>query len=242
MRNIRLTLEYDGTNFCGWQLQPKVRTVQGELESSLKKLLQEKVRIIGSGRTDVGVHALGQVANFHTKSQLSPDSIHKGLNSLLPEDVIVLKTEEVPLEFHARFDAKKRMYRYVISRRKRAIGRFYCWYVDYDLDLVQMQRASELLIGERDFKSFCQADVEVKHYKCKVESTSWREKAEELIFEITANRFLHGMVRTIVGTLIDVGWGKISPLAFEKIIEARDRRAAGRTAPAKGLFLVRVWY
>lgn len=242
MRNIRLLLEYDGTHFCGWQFQPNVRTVQGELEKALKSLLQEEVRVSGSGRTDVGVHALAQVANFHTANCLDLLSVRKGLNSLLPEDIVVLETEEVNPEFHARFNARGRKYHYVITRREKAVGRFYSWYIGYDLDVGGMKIATQELIGEHDFKSFCQSDAEVNNYKCIVTDAEWKETSEGLLFEITANRFLHSMVRIIVGTLVEVGRGKINAGQFKEILEVKDRTKAGKTAPAKGLFLVKVYY
>jgi len=242
MRNIKLTLEYDGTNFSGWQLQPKVRTVQGELETALRQLLQQGVRVIGSGRTDVGVHALGQVANFKTTTMLSLPSIQKGLNALLARDVVVLHVEEVSEDFHARYSAQKREYRYVISTRPRAVGRFYAWYVRYPLDVEKMQEASQCLLGEHDFRSFSLSGSPVKHYRCKVERAAWTEGADEVIFEIVADRFLRGMVRSIVGTMVQLCAAKVPVEQVKAILESQDRRAAGPTAPARGLFLTKVYY
>ena len=242
MRNIKLTLEYDGTKFFGWQYQPDARTVQGEIERSLKQLLQEEVSLIGSGRTDAGVHAFAQVANFHTANPLDTQKIRSGLNALLPHDVVVHEVEEVEADFHARYSAKAREYRYVISKVMRAVGRQYSWFFPEALDVTLMQRASQVLVGEHDFSSFCQTDFEGNHYLCTLERIQWTEFKDEIVLEVVANRFLHNMVRIIVGTMIDVGRGKVPSGQVQTIRDARDRRTAGRTVPAHGLFLVRVIY
>jgi tRNA pseudouridine38-40 synthase len=241
-RNIKLTIEYDGTAFHGWQWQPNVRTVQGELQRSLKKIIQQDVILIGSGRTDVGVHALGQVANFHSNTELTTESILLGTNTVAARDVRIIKAEEVDLLFHARFDAKRRVYRYVISKRARAVMRQYAWVVEDKLDVEAMRKASRHLLGEHDFRSFCQAKAHVSHHLLRMESVEWRETSEEIIMEIIANRFLHHMVRIIVGTMVDVGRNKIAPDDVKQILQAKNRNAAGMTRPAQGLFLVRSEY
>lgn len=241
-RNIKLTIEYDGTRFSGWQWQPNVRTVQGELQRSLKKVLQKDIKLIGSGRTDVGVHALGQVANFHTSTKLTTENILKGANSNSERDVRILKAEEVEPSFHARYDAKRRMYRYVISKRQRAVGRQYAWVFEEKLDVEAMRNGSAYLLGKHDFSSFCQTGADVTHYISCVDDIEWRETDEEIIMEIVANRFLHNMVRIIVGSMVEVGRCKIVPDEVKNILNACDRKAAGITVPAQGLFLVRVEY
>lgn len=242
MRNVKLTLEYDGTDFCGWQWQPKGRTVQGTLLSSLKKLLQESPTVIASGRTDAGVHALGQVVNFKTENNLSLSSIRLGLNSFLPSDISILEAEEVDEEFDARRDAVKRKYQYVISRRRRAVGRQYSWHCKYELDLNEIKKATEYLIGEHAFTAFAKVNEEEPHYLCNVENALWKETENKIVFEICANRFLHNMVRIIVGTMVEVGRGKLAPVQIKNILQSRDRDRAGFTAPPQGLFLVKVYY
>ncbi|MCH7673705.1 tRNA pseudouridine(38-40) synthase TruA [candidate division KSB1 bacterium] len=242
MRNIKLVLEYDGTDFCGWQLQPKDRTVQGVLQSSLKQLLRELPTIYASGRTDAGVHALGQVANFKTENQLTLDSIQNGVNSYLPADVRVLSVEEAGEEFHSRYDAVKRTYRYVIAKKMLAVGRQYSWFCKYKLDLSKIRSASEFLIGKHSFEAFAKLNEEEKHYLCNVESVRWQESEEDFSFTISANRFLHHMIRIIVGTMIDVGRGKLLPGDIKDMLASGERKRAGSVVSAHGLFLVRVDY
>ena len=242
MRNLKLVIEYDGTNFVGWQSQTNGRSVQDEIASLLSNVLQERISLIGAGRTDSGVHARGQVANFHTDSKLDGRALFNALNGLLPEDISVHSVEEVPESFHSRFSASERAYRYYISRRPTAIERRFTWFVKYDLDVLLMNEAANLIIGEHDFESFCKYEAEVDHYRCSVAKSQWESMAEKIVFEIRANRFLHGMVRALVGTMVDVGRGFISLPDFEEIINARDRRKAGMAAPPQGLFLEEVTY
>jgi len=208
----------------------------------LNALFSEQIRLVASGRTDAGVHALGQVANFHVETSLTLQEIKGALNSLLPDDVVIHQVEEVPLGFHSRFDAKWRTYRYRLARRKKAVGRDYLWYVKYKLDVGDLRRACRSLIGTHDFSSFSVADHKGGNHICQVFDCKWEEEGEELYFEIRANRFLHHMVRTIVGTMVDVGRGRIKPQQVEDILAARDRSKAGTTAPARGLCLVEVGY
>lgn len=242
MRNIKLTLEYDGTNFSGWQWQPKDRTVQATLQHAVTKLLQETPKIYAAGRTDSGVHALGQVANFETVSELDLTSIHLGLNSYLPPDVVVLEAEDVGDEFHARYSAVKRVYRYVISKRFRAVTRNYSWFCKYALDAERIRDASRHLVGEHVFTAFCRESDEEPHYLSNVESLKWTETEDSLILQICANRFLHSMVRIIVGTMVDVGRGRIEPDEVKNILESQDRNRAGFSVPPQGLFLEKVFY
>jgi len=242
VRNIKLTLEYDGTGFCGWQFQPDQRSVQGEVENALQQLTQSSIRTTAAGRTDAGVHALGQVINFHTSSTLAPDVFIRGGNALLPPDVRVLEADEVDAAFSARYSAVGRSYRYVISTRPRAVGRHYSWHLPLQLDGAAMQQAVANLRGEIDFESFCQAGSGLDHFRCTVFQAAWRQKDLDLIFEISANRFVHNMVRILVGTCIEIGRGALPVHAIGDILAARDRCAAGRTAPAQGLFLVQVEY
>jgi tRNA pseudouridine38-40 synthase len=241
-RNIKLEIEYDGTDFHGWQIQPNLRTVQGELENGIQTIFNHQVKLTGSGRTDVGVHALGQVANFHTESGLDEKSILKALNGVLPCDILIKKAEEVGLQFNARFSAMSRSYRYRIFLGRTAVSRRYSWEVLYPLDMEKIMETTRLILREHDFSSFCVAESAKEDNTCRVISSQWERCGEELIFEIEANRFLHSMVRSLVGTLIEVGRGYYSIADFEEIMEARDRTKAGPTAPACGLYLMEVKY
>ena len=242
MRNLKIIIEYDGTDFVGWQMQANGRTVQEEITNVLEQVLQQPITLIGSGRTDSGVHARGQVANFRTTSSMGVGSILSALNGILPEDIYVHSVEEVAEEFHARYSARERVYRYYISLRPTPIGRRYQWYVKYDLNVPTMNDVAALIVGDHDFESFCRNGADVDHYRCTVTFSSWTESAETLVYDIRANRFLHGMVRALVGTMVDIGRGFTPASAFAGIMEAKDRRKAGMAAPPHGLFLEEVLY
>jgi tRNA pseudouridine38-40 synthase len=242
MRNIKLVLEYDGSDFFGWQYQPRLRTVQGEIEKAFQSLTQKEVKIMAAGRTDTGVHALGQVANFQTESALPVETFYNGGNALLPDDIRILSAEEVPESFNARFSAIARHYKYVLCTKPTAIGRRFCWQVKKTIDVSPMQQACQFLIGEKDFTSFCQAGAELDNFLCDVSYARFTHTGEQIVFEIGANRFLHNMVRILIGTLLSIGKGKQQPQELKDILDAKDRRIAGRTAPAHGLFLARVDY
>jgi len=242
MRNIKLEIEYDGTDFCGWQIQPDVRTIQGEVEAALTQLTQENIRITAAGRTDSGVHALSQVINFKTES-LHPEYVFRvGLNGLLPKDIRVIKVEDVNENFNSRYSARLRKYRYYISTKPIAIGRQYAWCYKEPLNLKKMQKACSLVIGNHDFKSFCQAGADVNHYLCDVIEAEWYKDNDKLIFDITANRFLHSMVRILVGTFLKIGNGSISIDDLQNILNTKNRVNAGPTVPPHGLFLVKIFY
>jgi len=242
MRNIKLTVEYDGTDFCGYQVQVNDRTVQAELERSLSMLTDETVRLTAAGRTDSGVHARGQIVNFKTESRLPLDVFVRGGNTRLPKDVRILKAEHVADDFNARASAKRRTYRYFVTKRNRAVGRQYAWYYWNSLDVKKMNAACTDVLGVHDFQSFCQAKAVVDHYLCDVRYAFWRETEHELIFEICANRFLHNMVRTLVGTMVEMGDSRLQSASMPQILAGRNRSAAGATAPAHGLFLEKVEY
>lgn len=242
MRTIKLLIEYDGTDFFGWQVQAEKRTIQGELETALRTLVNRDVNLIGAGRTDTGVHALGQVAHFKTDSELDVLTMCRGLNSLLPEDIVVHDVQEVPSDFHARFAAKSRRYQYRISRGRKALGRQFSWYLNYQLNVSTMAQAAELLRGKHDFRSFCSADTETRDYTCTLFNIKWASENNTLTLEVEADRFLQHMVRTMVGTLIEIGRGRKDPSDVNTILQAQDRRKAGPTAPAQGLCLMEVTY
>lgn len=242
IRNIKLTIEYDGTDFCGWQIQPNDRTVQQELERSLSMLTGETIKTTAAGRTDSGVHACGQVVNIKTHSKLPLSAFVRGGNSRLPYDVRIVRAEPAADDFNARYSAVRRHYRYYISTRQRAVGRRYAWYYWNKLDVKRMQEAAQCILGIRDFKSFCQKNAAVTHHVCHVYKARWFSLDDFICFEICANRFLHNMVRSLVGTMVEIGADKLPVNRMTAILDARDRSGAGPTAPALGLFLVKVDY
>ena len=243
-KNFKLLVEYDGTDYCGWQRQPEDPTIQGVLEDRLQQMTQSPVTLHGSGRTDAGVHALGQTAHFKSRTRLSPEDLLKGLNSLLPADIAVQTCNEVPLTFHARFDSRWKCYRYRILNQpvRRAVGHRYAWHIQRPLDVAAMATAARHLAGRHDFKSFESSGSPRAHTVRDVMDAAWREADGHLEFDIRADGFLRGMVRNIVGTLVAVGMGKWDPEAVPELLRAADRRLAPATAPARGLFLVHVEY
>ena len=245
MRNIKLLIEYDGTNYRGWQVQPEGLTVQGMLEEKLGLITGEPVHLIGSGRTDSGVHALAQVASFKTKSQLDIHSIQRALNSLLPPDIVIQRAEEVEEDFHARKQSKSKVYEYRILNRnlRSAFHHKYAWHLPQKLDLEEMREATRMLIGEHDFSSFRSVGSPTRTAIRRVIRAEWKKGQDGFIrFEVEANGFLKQMVRALVGTLVEVGKGKIDSEGFRKILDFRNRKEAGPTAPARGLFLKEVKY
>ncbi len=240
--NYKLTLEYDGSKFYGWQLQPGMRTVQGEVERALQILFREAIRVNVAGRTDSGVHALGQVINFHSAVELPLKDIPRSLNGILDHDVVVKIVELALPDFHARFSAVRRQYFYVLSRFPVAVGRHYAFFCKFPLEVAAMREASQHLLGEHDFRAFCDTSTEDPHYLSRVELIEWEDTGERLKLIIRANRFLRSMVRIIVGTMIDVGRGKLTPARVKEILESRKRTEASFTAPPHGLFLEKVFY
>jgi tRNA pseudouridine38-40 synthase len=245
VRNIKLIIEYDGTAFHGWQIQPGLRTIQGVIKEQIDQITQGEVNLIGAGRTDAGVHALGQVANFQTESTIDLIALQRGLNSLLSPDIVITGIEEVAADFHARFSARSKTYEYHILNRSypSALLRAYAWFIPHQLDLASMERCGRLLIGSHDFSSFRASGDESRHSVREViRFEIERREGDLIVIAIAANAFLREMVRSIVGTLVDVGRGKTSLEEFKEIFQARDRRQAGMTAPAQGLVLVEVKY
>lgn len=245
MKNYKLVIEYDGTGYSGWQRQTDRPTLQAEIENALQIMLRSRVSLIGSGRTDAGVHALGQVANFRCESRLSAGEILQGLNSLLPDSIVIRSCMPVPAEFHARYDALRKTYQYRILNRDlpAAIGRRYLWHLRRKLDRTTMQTAASQLVGTRDFRSFEGAGSPRSSTVRTVFDCRWQvDEPDRLTLQISADGFLRHMVRNIVGTLVAVGSGRIPPEEFRSILSARDRSRAAATAPARGLFLVSVDY
>ncbi|MFO7891219.1 MAG: tRNA pseudouridine(38-40) synthase TruA [bacterium] len=240
---IKMTVEYEGTDFAGWQVQPEQRTVQEEIEAGLFKLTEKKFRVTAAGRTDAGVHALGQVVSFGSDSKLPVSAFSKGLNKYLPEDIRVIEAEEKTEKFDARRNAISRTYRYVISTRPKVIGRRYSWYPHCNFLLDPMIKASESLKGEHNYASFCKKTSEGYFGNIStVHRIEWKTFEDIIFFEVTAVRFLHNMIRIIVGTLLEVGRVRLTPEDFKNILEARNRKLAGPTAPPQGLYLVSVQY
>jgi tRNA pseudouridine38-40 synthase len=265
MRNLKLILSYDGTDFAGWQVQPDASTIQGSLASAIGRITGEKVLPQGSGRTDAGVHALAQVATFATESPVPSVNFVKALNDILPASVRVLEVEEVASDFHARKSARAKTYRYRIYRAAVCppfLAR-YVWHYPFPLDEQAMAQAAGLVEGEHDFTSFAAVDPErsagvppaladgenaracgaaLASNVRRIFSSSWERLGDEFIYEVKGSGFLHHMVRNLVGTFILVGKGTLNAADVTRIMEARSRSAAGATAPAGGLFLVKVEY
>jgi tRNA pseudouridine38-40 synthase len=242
--NIKLTVEYDGTNYHGWQIQPNGQSIQAVLEGAVSTFLGKHSRIIGSGRTDAGVHALGQVVNFFSDKDFEPHRIRRALNALTPQDITIKEVEVVSDSFDARRDARSRVYEYHILNRPTA-SPFHLnrtWHLHEPLDVNAMREAIPCLIGEHDFTSFRGAGCESEHPIRKVYRTSLEQRGELVVYTIEATAFLRHMVRNIVGTLVQVGHGLRTPQSFSKLLEARDRTQAGPTAPPQGLFLIEVKY
>jgi tRNA pseudouridine38-40 synthase len=245
MRNIKLLIEYDGTNYLGWQVQPKGPTIQGILEEKIALITREEVHLIASGRTDSGVHAFGQVAHFKTATRMDVHSIQKALNGLLPPDIVIKKAEEAEENFHARKQSKTKIYEYRILNRetRSAFHRGYAWHIPQKLDIKAMKEAAQWLEGEHDFLSFRSVGTPTRTTVRKVIRAGWKKQRDGfLLFEIEATGFLKQMVRAIVGTLAEVGRGKFSPDEFREILNSKDRKKAGPTAPGRGLFLREVKY
>jgi tRNA pseudouridine38-40 synthase len=248
MRNLKLVLSYDGTEFSGWQVQPGAATIQGALALAIGRVTGENILPQGSGRTDAGVHALGQVASFGTQSPIPPENLVIALNDILPGAIRVLEASEVPGEFHARKSARAKTYRYRMYRGAICspfIAR-YVWHYPYPLDEDQMQEVAGMIVGEQDFTSFAAVDPERGREEMsnvrQIFSSSWERQSDEFVYTVRGNGFLHHMVRNLVGTFVLAGKGALRASDLTRILEARLRSAAGATSPASGLCLVNVEY
>lgn len=245
MRHLRFLIEYDGTAFHGWQVQPAVRTVQGELEGAAREMTGEIIRVRGASRTDAGVHALGQVGHFHTESTINADQFAKGLTALTGDDVAVREVVEVPEAFSARHDARGKTYRYLLwnHRTPSPLKRRTSWHLRGELDLEAIARAAEHLVGRQDFAAFRAASCDQPTTVREMKWVEAKRRPDDLIeFVVEGTAFLQHMVRIMVGTLVQVGQGKLEPDEVARIRDSLDRRRAGQTAPAKGLCLVAVHY
>lgn len=243
-RNIRMVLEYDGSSFYGFQIQPQVRTVQGVLTEALRKLTQEDIQVIGAGRTDAGVHALGQVVNFFTASTIPAERFAPALNGILPPDVRVLKSEEVSQDFHARYSALAKTYCYVIYRCRQGgvLKRNYALLYPGKLDVSAMQEAASYARGRHNFKAFCASGSNVRNYVRSIKEFTVSEEGHWLKITVTADGFLYHMVRNLVGTLLEVGSGQRRAEDMVWLLQEGERSQAGVTAPPQGLYLVKIEY
>lgn len=253
MRNIKLTIEYDGINYVGWQRQnspqstvnsPQLKTIQETIERTLQKILQEKIRLIGSGRTDAGVSAQAQVANFKTDSNIPLQKLQRALNGLLPDDIVITKTEKVRSGFHSRFDAKSKVYCYTILNRAYpcAILRNKVYFYPFPLDIKLMQRESKVLLGKHNFKSFQSSGSRETNPVRTIKKLKIAKEKDFIRIGIEANGFLYNMARNIAGTLIEIGRERFKKGALKMILQACDRQLSGPTAPARGLCLLKVKY
>ena len=244
MKRIKLTIAYDGTNYCGWQIQPNGITIEEILNKALSKMTGEEILVIGASRTDSGVHAMGNVAVFDTETTIPAEKIAVALNQRLPDDIVITKSEEVPLNFHPRYCNCSKTYEYHIINTRIPIPtkRLTNYFVSYVLDIDKMRQAASYLVGEHDFVSFCNVRTDVENTVRTITALDILTNGNEITIRITGNGFLYNMVRIIVGTLVRVGRGFYEPEKVKEILEAKDRKAAGVTAPAHGLMLVEIKY
>ncbi len=244
MRNIKLIIEYDGKDFNGWQKQISKLNIQGEIERAIETITGEKVELIASGRTDAGVHSIGQTANFKIQNEMSIDKIPIAINSQLKKSIRIKSAEEVEESFHSRYNCKKKTYRYIINNSEQgsAIYRNLEYHMPLKLDLAEMEKAIKYFEGEHDFKAFKSSGGSGKTTIRTIYKAEIKKENERIIIELTGNGFLYNMVRIITGTLVDVGLGKIKAEEIPEIIKSKERQKAGRTLPAYGLYLVKVEY
>jgi tRNA pseudouridine38-40 synthase len=237
-------IEYDGTGYHGWQRQQNAPSIQQSIEEVIEKVVGHQVELIGAGRTDAGVHALGQTANFHTSSNIVIDKMPLAFNSMLPDDIVIKNTETVPEDFHARYQAKGKRYRYIIRNAKfpSALMRNREYFCHYPLDIPLMQKAIKLFVGMHDFKGLAAAGSSAKDTVRTIYDAQIKQEGENLVIDFYGNGFLYNMVRIMVGTLVDVGRGKLPIENIEKLISEGDRKLGGITAPPQGLYLVEVLY
>ncbi|WP_373492588.1 tRNA pseudouridine(38-40) synthase TruA [Aquiflexum sp.] len=237
-----LELAYKGTRYHGWQIQKNAHSVQAELEKAISIILGQPTSIMGSGRTDTGVHASQMFAHFDAPKELIEKDFIKKLNAIVPKDIAGYSLKRVNEDAHTRFDAIWRSYVYKISLRKNPFEQEYSWVFPKNPDIDKMNEAASVLLNYKDFQCFSRVKTDVKHFNCKIKEAYWEQIDRQLLFHITANRFLRGMVRAIVGTLIDVGTGKLSIEQFVDILESKDRAQAKSSAPAHGLYLCKIIY
>lgn len=244
MKRVKLTIAYDGTNYCGWQIQPNGITVEEVLTRELGRLLKEEIQLIGASRTDSGVHALGNVAIFDTEARIPAEKISYALNRSLPEDIVVQRSEEVAADFHPRYCVSQKTYEYRIWNTNfvQPVNRLYTYHVHTPLDIDKMRKAAEYLIGEHDFASFCSVGAQVQTTVRRIDQIQIERNAALITIRVTGGGFLYNMVRIIAGTLIQVGMGAKEPGWVKHVLEAKNRNQAGPTAPPQGLTLIEICY
>lgn len=244
MRRVKLIVAYDGTDYCGWQIQPNGITVEEVLNRALSRLTGEEIRVIGASRTDAGVHARGNIAVLDTASTIPAERFAYAVNPLLPEDIVVVKSEEVPQDWHPRYQNSVKTYEYRILNREMPdpLKRKYTWHVSFPLDIDKMREAAEHLKGQHDFRSFCSVHTAVKTTVRTIYTLDIVKSGDEIIIRISGNGFLYNMVRIIAGTLAEVGRGFRTPEDVRDLLTAKEREQAGATAPPQGLTLIRIEY
>ncbi len=242
MFNYKLTIQYDGTDYSGWQIQQNAVTVQGVIASKLETLTKQKINLLGAGRTDSGVHAMGQVANFSCTEELDVYRFLYSLNSMLPFDIAVKEMKQVPLEFHSRFKAVSRTYYYIISKSKSPFFKKYSYLIHSKIDVEKLNKLSLSFIGKKDFQVFAREMPDNGKTECEIKSARWKDYGDKIIFRIEADRFLHSMVRMITGTLLRFEKENLPAELLAQMIAEKDKKLLGATAPAQGLFLVKVKY
>ena len=235
-------IAYHGKNYAGWQNQANAIGIQSIIENTLSQMFRTEIKIIGSGRTDTGVHCEQQFFHCELEKAFDPSSLIVKMNSFLPKDIVVKDIRKVKPDANARFDALERTYQYRITRKRNPFLEGLTWHYFRPLDIQTMNKAAALLLGEHDFECFSKVNTDVNHFLCNIKKAEWREEGTMLVFTITANRYLRGMVRSIVGTLLDIGSGKTSLKEFQYILQSRDRKRAGANVPPQGLYLVKVKY
>lgn len=244
MKNIKLIVEYDGTNYCGWQKQKNGETIQQTIENAILKVTGEEIKLIGSSRTDAGVHAKMYVCNFSTSSTIPPDKIGIVINHKLPEDIVILKSEQVDSTFHSRYSSKGKMYSYTILNRneRAAIGRNYAYQYGRNIDIEAMKKAAVYFLGKHDFSAFKSTGSSVKDNVRTITEVQVEKEGDYIKIYVSGDGFLYNMVRIMVGTLLEVGEKKVNPEYVKEIIESKDRKKAGKVVPAKGLCLEKVFF
>jgi len=241
--NFKLIVQYDGTDYCGWQIQKNQTTIQGVLKDCVQKITKKKnVNIIGSGRTDSGVHSLGQVVNFKLRTNMNALQMLKALNAILPKDIKIFKSEIVDMNFNARFSALKRSYLYKINLDESPFNYRFIWPLSKDYNFEVLEECAKIILSKNNFYNFCKSSKDIDNYNCIIYKSCWSRKDKELNYNIIANRFLHHMVRMLVGTMIEVSNGKINVDDFSKLFDSDFKKKNILTAPSKGLYLFKVTY
>ena len=242
-KNFKITIQYDGTSYSGWQIQKDQDTIQGKIKECIESIVHEtNINIIGSGRTDSGVHALGQVANFKVKSNMNDKDFKKAINAKVPRDIRIIKTEIVDDNFNSRFSALKREYIYKIKKTVSPFDYKYYWDYKYDFNPDKLDECAQIILDNNNFYNFCRHSPDVSNYFCSIESSLWEANGNDLVYTIKANRFLHHMVRMLVGTMLEVSRSRININDFKKLFNEETKNNKVLTAPAKGLFLSKVYY